>query len=73
VWPQAWVHPHDPLAIYQVKDTCKYLNYARAVGGLMRHFRELQGKPTLTFIERLRTAPLVSQVTPLAGSSRTLP
>jgi hypothetical protein len=54
------VHAVDPIAAYGIYDVQQHLNYVReGVGGLFLRMREARAEPTLGFIERLRTAPLV--------------
>jgi hypothetical protein len=55
------MHAVDPFSVYRVPEIAKHLNYARTgVGELLKLLREWHDKPTLAFIERLRTAPEVT-------------
>lgn len=57
------IHVSEANFGHEIKAISKYLNYVQAgIGGLLKLFRELQGKTTLTFIERLCTAPTVEFV-----------
>ncbi len=63
------VHATNPIEVYSIEDIHRYLNKVRTgVGELLLRLRIAHRKPTLGFIERLRTAPLVdySQITYLA-------
>jgi hypothetical protein len=54
-------HAVDPFAVYDLKIIARYLNYVRSgIGELLRLLRQYHGKPSVMFIERLRTAPEVS-------------
>lgn len=57
----ALVHAVDPIAIYSLPSIQKYLNKVRSgVGELLLLIRTEHKKPTVGFIERIRTAPLVA-------------
>lgn len=59
------VHAVDPIAAYGIEEVQQHLNLVReGVGGLFLRMREARGEPTLGFIERLRTAPIVDLVLP---------
>jgi hypothetical protein len=52
-------HINSPSLGYSIGEFADHLNYSRkGVGGMLRQIRELQGKHSLSFIERIRTAPL---------------
>ncbi len=54
------IHGLQPYYAYSIKDLAKYLNLVRTgIGGLMKLIRDLQQRPSLIFIDRLLTAPLV--------------
>lgn len=54
------VHINAPSMAYSIIDFPDHFNYAReGVGGLLGLIRKLQGKKTLGFIERIKTAPWV--------------
>ena len=54
------IHGTKPYFAFSIKDMAEYLNYVqKGIGGLMKLIRDLQKLPSLTFIERLRTAPKV--------------
>jgi len=53
-------HAVEPIGAYALRDIHLYLNKVRTgVGGLLLLMRRAHEKPTLGFIERLRTAPLI--------------
>ncbi|TWU30428.1 putative nucleotidyltransferase [Bythopirellula polymerisocia] len=53
-------HAVEPIGAYSLRDIHLYLNKVRTgVGGLLLLMRNAHEKPTLGFIERLRSAPLV--------------
>lgn len=53
-------HINTPSLGYSIGEFAEHLNYAKkGVGGLIRLIRQLQGKNSLGFAERIRTAPLV--------------
>ena len=55
------VHAVHPVVGYRVADMARYLNYVRVgIGGLLRKMRELEGLASLSFIERLRSAPEIT-------------
>jgi hypothetical protein len=55
------MHAADPFSVYSVPEIGKHLNYVRTgIGELLKLLREWHDKPTLAFIERLRTAPEVT-------------
>jgi hypothetical protein len=55
------LHAVDPISVYSLKDIQVYLNKVRTgVGELLLSLRQAHKKPTLGFIERLRTAPTVA-------------
>lgn len=54
------LHALDPIGLYSLREIHSYLNKVRTgVGGLLLKMRQAHKKPTLGFIERLRTAPVV--------------
>lgn len=54
------LHAAEPESIYSLKEIQGYLNRVRTgTGGLLLKMRTAHKKPTLGFIERLRSAPLV--------------
>jgi len=54
------MHGVEPIVVYSVRDMHAYLNKVRTgVGELLLQMRTAHSKPTVGFIERLRTAPLV--------------
>jgi hypothetical protein len=53
------VHSLNPIAIYSLPEIQKYLNKVHAVGELLLLLRTAHKKPTVGFIEQLRTAPKV--------------
>ena len=54
-------HAVEPFSVYSIRVIAKYLNYTRTgIGALLKLLRSIHSKPTLGFIERLRTAPEVS-------------
>ncbi len=54
------LHAVDPILVYSVKDIQTYLNKVRAgIGELLLLLRKAHDKPSVAFIERLRTAPSV--------------
>jgi hypothetical protein len=54
------LHAVEPISVYAIWDLQCYLNKLRkGVGEMLLRPREAHQKPTLLFIERLRTAPLV--------------
>ena len=54
------IHINEPSLGYNIAEFAEHLNLVRnGVGGLLLKIRENQNKPTLGFIERLRTAPKV--------------
>lgn len=56
----AILHAVDPISVYAIRDMQLHLNQVRTgVGELLLLLRQAHRKPTLGFIERLRTAPLV--------------
>ena len=64
------IHAVEPIGVYALRDIQSDLNKVRTgVGGLLLLMRKAHEKPTLGFIERLRTAPLVdfSQIRFKAG------
>jgi hypothetical protein len=55
------LHAVDPISVYALKDIQVYLNKVQTgVGELLLLLRKAHKKPTLGFIERLRTAPKVN-------------
>jgi hypothetical protein len=57
----ALLHAVEPIATYSLRDIQSYLNKVRSgIGELLLLFRTAHGKPTLGFIERLRSAPKVA-------------
>jgi len=53
-------HINSPSLGYSIGEFRDQLNYSnKGVGGILRLIRQLQGKRSLGFIERIRTAPLV--------------
>lgn len=45
---------------YSIHEFAEHFNYVRkGIGGLLKLIRQAQGKESLTFIERLRTAPII--------------
>jgi hypothetical protein len=56
----ALLHATSPFSIYSVKEIGSRLNHVRTgVGDLLFLLRSIQHKPSLMFIDRLRTAPEV--------------
>lgn len=54
------LHALNPVGMYSLKEMQLYLNKVRTgIGGLLWRMRKAHKKPTLGFIERLRTAPPV--------------
>ena len=54
------LHAVDPISVYSLKEIGLYLNLVRTgIGELLLQLRRAHKKPTLGFIERLRTAPKV--------------
>ena len=54
------LHAIDPISVYSLKEIQLYLNKVRTgIGEFLLILRRAHQKPTLGFIERLRTAPLV--------------
>lgn len=54
------LHAIDPISVYSIKELQVYLNKVQTgVGELLLLLRKAHQKPTLGFIERLRTAPKV--------------
>lgn len=54
------LHAVDPIGLYSIPRMQEFLNKVRTgVGGLMLLMRKAHNKPSLGFIERLRTAPRV--------------
>ena len=54
------LHAVDPIGLYSMPRMQEYLNKVRTgVGGLMLLMRKAHNKPSLGFIERLRTAPRI--------------
>jgi len=54
------LHAVEPISIYSLKEIGLYLNLVRTgIGELLLQLRRAHQKPTLGFIERLRTAPKV--------------
>lgn len=57
------LHATEPIGVYSIQEIQLALNKVRTgIGGLLLHMRSAHEKPTLGFIERLRTAPLVDFV-----------
>jgi hypothetical protein len=53
-------HINGPTLGYSIPEFAEHFNYVRkGVGGLLYKIRELQGKTSLSFIEQLKTAPIV--------------
>ncbi|MBI2271933.1 MAG: hypothetical protein HYU69_16450 [Bacteroidetes bacterium] len=53
-------HINSPSLGYSITEFAEHLNYAKkGVGGLLRLIRQLQGKQSLGFIEKVRTAPII--------------
>ncbi len=56
----ALLHATSPFSIYSVKEIGARLNYVRTgIGDLLFLLRSIHNKPSLMFIDRLRTAPEV--------------
>jgi hypothetical protein len=56
----ALLHALEPIFMYSIKEVQVYLNKVRIrIGQSLLRLREAHRKPTLAFIEKLRTAPLV--------------
>lgn len=54
------IHINEPSLGYNIGEFAEHLNYVRnGVGGLIYKIRNLQNKPSLDFIEKLKTAPKV--------------
>lgn len=54
------LHALDPFGMYSLREIHVFLNKVRTgVGGLLWQMRKAHKKPTLGFIERLRTAPVI--------------
>lgn len=53
------MHCVEPFAVYSLPEIQKYLNKARSLGELLLLMRTAHKKPTLGFIEQLRTGPKV--------------
>lgn len=65
-------HINSPSLGYSIADFAEHFNYVReGVGGLLKLIRGLQGKTTLSFIEKLRTAPIIyfNEITPKADGN----
>lgn len=55
------LHAINPLFVYSLKEVWQFLNKVRTgIGELLLLLRRAHQKPTLLFIERLRTAPKIS-------------
>lgn len=53
-------HINSPSLGYSIHEFADHFNYVRkGIGGLLKLIRKAQGKESLSFIERLRTAPIV--------------
>jgi hypothetical protein len=53
-------HINTPSLGYSITEFAEHFNYVKkGVGGLLKLIRQLQGRPTLGFIEKLRTAPII--------------
>lgn len=53
-------HINSPSLGYSIHEFADHFNYVRkGIGGLLGIIRHVQNKPSLTFIEKLRTAPFV--------------
>lgn len=56
----AILHVVDPFSVYRIREIATVLNYVRSgIGDFLKLLRSFHQKPTLLFIERLRTAPKV--------------
>lgn len=54
------LHVVDPFSVYRIREIATILNYVRSgIGEFLKLLRVFHKKPTLLFIERLRTAPKV--------------
>ncbi|RZK10520.1 MAG: hypothetical protein EOO46_10475 [Flavobacterium sp.] len=53
-------HINEPSLGYSIEEFADHFNYVRSgIGGLLHRIRVLQNKPTLGFIESLKTAPII--------------
>jgi len=53
-------HINTPSLGYSITEFADHFNYVKkGIGGLLKLIRELQGRQSLTFIEKLRNAPIV--------------
>jgi hypothetical protein len=72
----ALLHATSPFSVYSIKEIGKRLNYVRAgIGNLLLLLRTIHNKPSLMFIDRLRTAPEVQfhSITLRAGNDAAPP